>query len=386
MFCLFLGRIPVITFVKRCQDIHSNPNPNVDNDNDDDHYNGHDILIARSGQPLVGPFMRYNESDEMLIDAIRTMMHHDNKEKNEKNGTESKVKSENEDEGESKKQSKEKEKQDCILNIIDARPSLNAYANMLRGKGTESLDRYPNCHRIFISIDNIHSVRNSFYKLLKGIKASYRSVNRELLEYWESQCHESGWSKHKRAILEGVAKIISLKNTCLVHCSDGWDRASQLTSLLEICLDPYYRTVAGLKCIIFKEWFSFGHLFRNRQSVNGPFDDGDDSEFSPIFPLFLDSLYALIRWFPDAFSYDQKLLLELWDESFIGEKVIWGNSELERNGNMVKKETLEWWKQRELQYSNKKIYNEGIIVPPLFLSTATNESIPCWIELFYKVL
>ena len=31
----------------------------------------------------------------------------------------------------------------------------------------------------------------------------------------------------------------------LVHCSDGWDRTSQLTSLTQLMMDYHYRTVSG---------------------------------------------------------------------------------------------------------------------------------------------
>ena len=33
----------------------------------------------------------------------------------------------------------------------------------------------------------------------------------------------------------------------LVHCSDGWDRTAQLTSLAMIFLDPYFRTLRGFQ-------------------------------------------------------------------------------------------------------------------------------------------
>lgn len=33
----------------------------------------------------------------------------------------------------------------------------------------------------------------------------------------------------------------------LVHCSDGWDRTSQLASLAQLLLDPYYRTIEGFQ-------------------------------------------------------------------------------------------------------------------------------------------
>ena len=29
----------------------------------------------------------------------------------------------------------------------------------------------------------------------------------------------------------------------VVHCSDGWDRTTQLVALAELMLDPYYRTI-----------------------------------------------------------------------------------------------------------------------------------------------
>lgn len=38
----------------------------------------------------------------------------------------------------------------------------------------------------------------------------------------------------------------------LVHCSDGWDRTPQLTSLAQICLDPYYRTRKGFAVVVEK--------------------------------------------------------------------------------------------------------------------------------------
>ncbi|CAF4447663.1 unnamed protein product, partial [Adineta steineri] len=47
-------------------------------------------------------------------------------------------------------------------------------------------------------------------------------------------------------ILTSVNQIVSFihndKRSVLVHCSDGWDRTAQLTSLSMLMLDPYYRT------------------------------------------------------------------------------------------------------------------------------------------------
>jgi len=54
-----------------------------------------------------------------------------------------------------------------------------------------------------------------------------------------------------------------------LHCSDGWDRTAQLSSLAQIFLDPYFRTTVGFQVLIEKEWLSFGTL-RCRSSSTAP--------------------------------------------------------------------------------------------------------------------
>ena len=57
-----------------------------------------------------------------------------------------------------------------------------------------------------------------------------------------------------------IARYLKEKNvSVLVHCSDGWDRTPQLTSLAQVLLDPFYRTRDGFKVYVlssFLVWFS----------------------------------------------------------------------------------------------------------------------------------
>lgn len=57
-------------------------------------------------------------------------------------------------------------------------------------------------------------------------------------------------------------KVESGKTSVVVHCSDGWDRTGQLTSLAMLMLDGYYRTIRGFEVLLEKEWLSFGHRFQ----------------------------------------------------------------------------------------------------------------------------
>lgn len=50
----------------------------------------------------------------------------------------------------------------------------------------------------------------------------------------------------------------------LIHCSDGWDRTTQLVTLVKILVDPYYRTIKGLEELIRRDWIGYGHKFSDR--------------------------------------------------------------------------------------------------------------------------
>ncbi|EWC48507.1 hypothetical protein DRE_07727 [Drechslerella stenobrocha 248] len=148
--------------------------------------------------------------------------------------------------------------------IVDARPSVNAYAQQAAGAGSEVMDNYKFAKKEYLGIDNIHVMRNSLGKLLEGIKDSDITpfpANRDLLT-------KSNWLRHITALLEGTSVIVrqvALEHShVLIHCSDGWDRTSQLAALAQVCLDPYFRTLEGFMVLVEKDWVSFGHKFRDR--------------------------------------------------------------------------------------------------------------------------
>lgn len=52
--------------------------------------------------------------------------------------------------------------------IIDARPTKNAYANSVKGAGTENMLYYKNCKKEYLGIDNIHVMRSSLNGVFDG--------------------------------------------------------------------------------------------------------------------------------------------------------------------------------------------------------------------------
>lgn len=148
--------------------------------------------------------------------------------------------------------------------IVDARPTVNAFAMQAVGLGSENMDNYKFATKAYLGIDNIHVMRDSLNKVVDALK----DTDVTPLGPSRDQLARSGWLKHIAGILDGaglIARQVGLSHShVLIHCSDGWDRTSQLSALSQLCLDPYFRTMEGFMVLVEKDWLAFGHMFRHR--------------------------------------------------------------------------------------------------------------------------
>ena len=269
-------------------------------------------VITRCSQPLVGVSGRRNQMDEkyfeMIMDANKDLV--------------------NIPEGFPRK-----------IHVMDARPLVNAIANKARGGGYESEETYSNAEVTFLDIPSIHVVRESFRKLSELCLTSPDDV------HWYWNLENTHWLEHIRTILAGALQIVDkIRNaeTCVVHCSDGWDRTAQLTSLSMLVLDPYYRTIEGLQVLIEKEWTSVGHKFGQR--IGHGDDHFQDQERSPVFVQFIDCVQQLSKQFPRAFEFNEHYLITILEHLYscrFGTFLL--NSECQRAKEKIKTKTISLW-------------------------------------------
>uniref|UniRef100_A0AAF5PP36 phosphatidylinositol-3,5-bisphosphate 3-phosphatase n=1 Tax=Wuchereria bancrofti TaxID=6293 RepID=A0AAF5PP36_WUCBA len=261
--------------------------------------------ISRCAQPLTGFSARCVE-DEMLMDAIAKT--------NPSSST---------------------------LYLIDTRPKMNAMVNKMQGKGFENVRNYTNLRFHFFDIDNIHIMRTSLSKLLE---ACHRA--KTVSDYYK-QLEASSWLKHVLALLEcGNFLAISIARgiSCVVHCSDGWDRTAQSVSIAQILLDPFFRTIKGFQILIEKDWLGFGHKFDDRCGHIGAFNDEAAREVSPIFTQFLDATFQIMRQYPCAFEFNERYLIHMHEHAYSCQYgTFLGNCDKDRKDLNLAKRTQSLW-------------------------------------------
>ena len=197
-----------------------------------------------------------------------------------------------------------------ITVVFDARGKAAALGNTMMGKGTENMSNYPGIELLFCDVDNIHAVRKSLEKVVDLL---YCEDQGDASFY--SKLDDTKWLRHIRQILLASIKVVHQLHeectTCLVHCSDGWDRTAQMCACAQIMVDPYFRTIRGFATLVEKDFLSFGHMLARR---TGQLDANfSDSQRSPIFLQFLDCVWQIKRQYPCSFEFNDEFLEALMD-------------------------------------------------------------------------
>ena len=278
--------------------------------------------------------------------------------------------------------------------FYDCRPYFNAKANSLKGAGIDDITQYQNCKDLmFGCIENIHAVRKSLKKAIEKTNYGNSSVNsgkiafntNSNLKKFLSKFEESKWLEYLSDIICGantVASKLLSKINVICHCSDGWDRTSQICSLVQIILDPYFRTFKGFAILIEKDWVSFGHQFAIRNGCD--LRNEKKKEKSPIFIQFLHTVYQIMKQYPNAFEFRENMLLFLSDEIYSNKYgTFLYNCEKELNENNAKTITISIW--TDIFLNKQKFMNPfyKYIKQPLKVKGEV-QYLSIWKQFFYK--
>ncbi|XP_053384706.1 myotubularin-related protein 13-like isoform X1 [Mercenaria mercenaria] len=169
------------------------------------------------------------------------------------------------------------------------------------------LESFPKCDFIPVDFYEVRHVKASFKKLSRACIPSSSTQGPDAS--FHKAVEESGWLPQIQNILQlagATVDLLDVQGSSVMIClEDGWDITTQVVSVAEVLLDPYYRTMEGFRALIEKEWLSFGHRFTHRSNQT---QANQASGFAPVFLQFLDVIHQVHSQFPLSFEFNQYFL------------------------------------------------------------------------------
>lgn len=158
----------------------------------------------------------------------------------------------------------------------------------------------------------------------------------------------------------------------LVQSRHGRDRSILVSALIQIILNPGSRTIRGFQTLIDQTWIQLGHPFSIR-CRNSAFGSKPSKEESPVFILFLDCVWQILRQYPYAFEFTCELLCLLAKHAYFSEfGTFLGNSMKERDELNLLEQTTSLW----------SYVNHISVLPryrnPLYAATDGLDNYACW--------
>lgn len=312
------------------------------------YYHSNDRVLFRASQPLIGPNNKRCKEDERLVNAFLSI--------NQRGY------------------------------IFDTRSQQIALQARSKGGGYENDINYSQWKKIYHNISK-YSVQQE--SLVRIVEACIDSTSNS--EKWQSKLESSYWLSHVKDILSAACLISQCIDregaSVFVHGSDGLDSSLQITSLVQIILDPSCRTIYGFLRLIEKEWLYAGHPFMTR-CLHSAFSNQKVLQEGPTFTLFLDCVHQLQQQFPLSFEFNGKLLVEIQHHAYGSEfGTFMCNNEKERKKcNLYSKTTSLWTyflsPEMLTQFFNP-VYRrlDGPIWP-----TVAPQSLTLWEDLFLPIV
>nr|XP_008118156.1 PREDICTED: myotubularin-related protein 10 isoform X2 [Anolis carolinensis] len=163
------------------------------------------------------------------------------------------------------------------------------------------------------ALPNIQEIQSAFLKLKQ---LCVNEPFEETEEKWLSLLDNSHWLEYVRLFLKHSAELVymldSKRVSVVLQEEEGRDLSCCVASLVQVMLDPFFRTMVGFQSLVQKEWVMAGYPFLDRCNHLKKSD-----KESPLFLLFLDCVWQLLEQYPSAFEFSEAYLTILYDSTRI---------------------------------------------------------------------
>ncbi|XP_076237687.1 myotubularin-related protein 10-B [Calliopsis andreniformis] len=161
-------------------------------------------------------------------------------------------------------------------------------------------------------------------KLIKRAFSKFASLcsPENIRQFWlqdnnfYSLVENTKWLKYVSYCLQKAVEAcehLHLGSSVILQEGAGTDICCIISSLVQLLLDPYFRTINGFQSLLQKEWVAGGHPFCDRLGYIAK----RNSEKSPVFLLYLDCVWQLSQQFPAELEFTETYLTTLWDAAHV---------------------------------------------------------------------
>ncbi|KAF2074020.1 hypothetical protein CYY_004671 [Polysphondylium violaceum] len=169
----------------------------------------------------------------------------------------------------------------------------------------------------YLGLHTYEQTKNSYTKLLDALTGSNPLDSKQK---W-LQCAEiNEWMTIINIVFKSVLKMVESIHTSgksiVIQSGDGHDfNELLLSSLCQLFLDPYYRTLAGFQVLIQKEWVQFGYPF-GKQFNSGSNSSKTKTYLPMSFVIFCHCVVHLLQQYPMDFQFNQECVLFICENIF----------------------------------------------------------------------
>nr|XP_020015465.1 myotubularin-related protein 10 [Castor canadensis] len=163
------------------------------------------------------------------------------------------------------------------------------------------------------TLPNIQEIQAAFVKLKQ---LCVNEPFEETEEKWLSSLESTRWLEYVRVFLKHSAELVYMLESkhlsIVLQEEEGRDLSCLVASLVQVMMDPYFRTITGFQSLVQKEWVMAGYQFLDRCNHLKR-----SEKESPLFLLFLDATWQLLEQYPAAFEFSEIYLAVLYDSTRI---------------------------------------------------------------------